>query len=377
MTHAEYTSMPDSKITVYQPDDQGARALAVTRPGALDQNPAAVYIAGLKSPASRRTMIHALNTVAGVLGVQPVYTERQDQRSSDPAKVVQEEITYLFVNWSALRYQHTMAIRAQLTERYTAAGTNKILSALRQVLKRAWRLNQMTGEEYYRARDVENVGGETLLAGRDLSNGEIGALLRVCVDDPSTAGARDGAIIAVMYQTGIRRASVVKLNLADYDRDTGKLKVLGAKRNKDYITWVSDPGAQAALADWLELRGEDAGPLFYPVSQTGEILRTSGEDEDGKPIPWRLTTQAIYNMLAKRGEEAKLTHFSPHDFRRSLAGDLLDAGADIVTVQKILGHSNVNTTARYDRRPEEVKRKAASLVHVPYPGRTQKRLPNA
>ncbi len=163
-----------------------------------------------------------------------------------------------------------------------------------------------------------------------------------------------------MYATGIRRASVIKLDFDDYDASAKTLRVRDAKGRKEYMAHIPQSGAYRALEDWLAIRGEKSGPLFWPITKTG------------RAIPRRMSTQAIYNLLAKRGEEAGVDHFSPHDLRRTLAGDLLDAGADIVTVQKMLAHASVQTTARYDRRPEETKRRAASLIHVPYRGRKKK-----
>ena len=105
------------------------------------------------------------------------------------------------------------------------------------------------------------------------------------------------------------------------------------------------------------VRGAAAGPLFFAVNKGGKIGAA------------RMTTQAIYNLLVKRGAAAGLNHFSPHDMRHTFISDLLDAGADIVTVAAMSGHSNVTTTARYDRRPEAAKAKAAGLLHIPYQAR--------
>lgn len=84
----------------------------------------------------------------------------------------------------------------------------------------------------------------------------------------------------------------------------------------------------------------------------------------------RLTEQGIYHILTRRGQEAQVPHFTPHDLRRTFAGDLLDVGADLPTVQKLMGHSNANTTAHYDRRGERSKRSAVQKVHVPYQRRS-------
>jgi len=74
----------------------------------------------------------------------------------------------------------------------------------------------------------------------------------------------------------------------------------------------------------------------------------------------------VYAILAKRATAAGVGDLSPHDLRRTYVGDLLDRGADIATVQKLAGHADVSTTARYDRRAAPPRRAAADLLHVPY-----------
>ncbi len=302
----------------------------------LDQNPAAVYIASL-APGSRRTMRQALDIIAAML------TNEQADAMSLP--------------WGNLRFQHTTAIRSKLAESHSASTANKMLSALRGVLKAARRLGQISADDYMTAIDFDRVNGEALSRGRALSAGEMGALMVACANDHSPAGARDAAMIAVLYSCGLRRAEIVSLDVVDFDADAGALTVHG-KRNKTRLVPVVN-GALDAARDWLIIRGSEPGALFTRIGKSNKITL------DG------MTSQAVWHILGERARQAGVKDFSPHDMRRSFISDLLDAGADIATVQKLAGHANVTTTARYDRRPEEAKRKAAQLLHVPYTRRQE------
>ena len=110
-----------------------------------DRHPVHVYIARLGS-GSRRTMREAVNIIAAIL------TDGKCDAENLP--------------WSALRYQHTAAIRAALIERYKPSTANKALAALRGVLKESWRLGYMTAEDFHRATDVPTIKAQTLPRGR-------------------------------------------------------------------------------------------------------------------------------------------------------------------------------------------------------------------
>jgi site-specific recombinase XerD len=313
------------------------RALATGSDADQGKRAALAYLGSLTSTQSRRTMASALATIARLL------TGNEEAGVGDVA-------------WQRLTLELVTMIRTKLAEDYAPATANKLLAALRGTLKKAWLLGLMTAENYHRlAEAAKTVRGSTLPAGRDITSGELAGLMDTCANDATASGARDAAIVALLYSCGLRRAELVALDLADHDREARTLTIRG-KGNKERLAHVVN-GAAAALADWLIVRGDEPGPLFYRIRRGGHIQ------------PQRLTTQAVYHILRTRAKQAGVKELSPHDFRRTFVGDLLDAGADIATVQQMAGHANVTTTARYDRRPEEAKRKAAERLRVPYRSR--------
>lgn len=326
-----------------------ATAALVPTPTPAAQNPALIYLATL-APSSRRTMRGALDEIAMLL------TDGRCDHYTLP--------------WTALRFQHVQAIRSILAEKNSSATVNRKLAALRGTLNAAKQMladhlpenNEgamraiLTKEAIDAAiRSLKRVRGAMpdQAAGRALTFGEFLSLLAVCAADSSIAGDRDAAIITLAYVTGLRRAELAGLTLDDIQWQPCTLHVRG-KGNKVRTVPVEDEGALSALADWLHERGHQAGPLFTRILKGGHLQRSG------------LTDQAIYYILQKRGHQAGVNPFSPHDVRRTFAGELLDANTDLVTVQKLMGHSNPQTTASYDRRGEAVKRKAVQKLHAPW-----------
>lgn len=336
---SEQSAVLDSSLQLGLTLDSSGHALALLedpfarlRYDAPDRNPTLVYLARL-AEGSRRTMRQALEVIARILS---------------GGEIAAEDFP-----WALVRYPHSAAVRGRLSETYAPATANKMLAALRGVIETAWRLGYLDADVFRRATDLPPVRGSTVPAGRDLTPGELRALFAVCAADRRAAGARDAAALAFCYGALLRRSEAVAVDLADLNADAGSITVRSGKGRKGRVAYAS-AGSWAAIEAWKRVRGDEPGPLLLPIRKGGRVAFR------------RMTDQALYNIVVKRCEEAGLEPISPHDFRRTCIGDLLDAGADIGTVADLAGHSNIRTTQRYDRRRERRKRSAADLVHVPY-----------
>jgi integrase/recombinase XerD len=74
----------------------------------------------------------------------------------------------------------------------------------------------------------------------------------------------------------------------------------------------------------------------------------------------------VLHILLRRAGQVGVSNLSPHDFRRTYISQLLDTDTDIATARQLAGHASVETTARYDRRGEQARQRAADKIHVPF-----------
>ena len=182
-----------------------------------------------------------------------------------------------------------------------------------------------------------------------LTTDEVGRLLSAPAANKSD-GLRDRAILETMYSAGLRVAELVALDLDDWDRGAGIIRVFG-KGRKERIAPIGSY-ATRALDRWIEVRRPD--PNADSADQKAVFLNRFGR---------RLTTRSIGRMLEKHIQTAGLsTQTSPHTLRHSFATHLLDGGADLRSVQELLGHKSLTTTQIYThvstRRLRETYEKA-------------------
>ncbi len=177
-------------------------------------------------------------------------------------------------------------------------------------------------------------------------------LATVPLDDET--GLRDRAIIELLFSSGLRVSELVNLNRDHINTKRREFMVRG-KGQKDRPVFIGESAA-AHVMNYIAARTDNLPPLFISYSRNVTISN-SGDYR-------RLTSRSIQRILSKYARLAGITkHVSPHTLRHSYATDLLMNGADIRSVQSMLGHSNISTTQVYTHVTDEHLREIYEKFH--------------
>ncbi len=209
--------------------------------------------------------------------------------------------------------------------------------------------------KYLAKRDLKVLSADKIELGKQserqvifLENSELERLLNT-PDNNSFKSLRDQAILELLFSTGLRVSELCDLNRDSINLKSGEFAVRG-KGDKVRLVFLSET-AKAALKDYLDKRKDIDPALFIRNIPANNVSRETSN--------LRLTTRSVERLIkyyaAKAGLSKKVT---PHTLRHSFATDLLMNGADIRSVQELLGHSNITTTQIYthitDRQLREV-----------------------
>ena len=195
--------------------------------------------------------------------------------------------------------------------------------------------------------------------GRALSHGEVIQLMQT-THEGSAIDRRDNAILAVMFETGLRRAELLSLTVGDVVEESGRYRLIirHGKGDKSRSVDVTN-GAAASLGSWLSLRAElmENDWLFPAVLRGGHLTDR------------KLGAEGLIAMIDRRSEQAGLTgRIRPHDARRTVATSLLSAGTNIDIVRNQLGHAQSATTLKYSIGAREERADAIEAhSYIPVP----------
>ncbi len=215
--------------------------------------------------------------------------------------------------------------------RYSRASMSRILAAIRGFSKFLVRTGVLDDDF---ARGIKTPKQLKKLPAI-MTVDEVDALLETEVSTNSVLALRNRAMFEVLYGTGIRVAELVNLDVDDIDFHHCFIRVFGKGRKERIVPCHA--GALAHVQRYLSRRHE----LIKSREETALFVNSQGT---------RLTTRGVQYILKRMVEEAGIPKpISPHTFRHSFATHLLDGGADLRSVQEMLGHANLSATQLYTR----------------------------
>ncbi|MDO8620773.1 MAG: tyrosine-type recombinase/integrase [Candidatus Levybacteria bacterium] len=186
-----------------------------------------------------------------------------------------------------------------------------------------------------------------------LEKEQVDRLVTAC-DTSKEEGIRDRTILELLFSTGLRVSELVKLNRDQINLDRREFGVIG-KGGRARIVFVSDRAAQW-ITNYLKKREDVFKPLF--IRYSGKVI----EDNGGEKM--RLTARSIERIVKKYVRAVRLpVDATVHTLRHSFATDLLTNGADIRSVQEMLGHKNIATTQIYTHITNKQLREVHQAFH--------------
>ena len=219
--------------------------------------------------------------------------------------------------------------------------------------------------KFLRKRDVDSLNPERIelakTSGRDLdliTADELNRLMKAPVKARAVAGGvaaelvalRDTAILELLFSTGLRVSELCNLN-QDLDLSRDEFSVRG-KGDKVRVVFLS-PSAKKAVAEYIKKRGDMSEALFVGY----------GKASKGKDLS-RLTPRSVERIIKQYAVKAGITRkVTPHVVRHSFATDLLQNGADLRSVQELLGHANIATTQVYTHVTDKHLREVHKAFH--------------
>lgn len=306
----------------------------VSVPDKENLSPSSRYLMSLRSKNSRRTMRSILNNIVQIFGVD-------DHQKLDWLTIQPTDVDIIV--------EHLREIK-----NLKPTTVNLYINALRGVFKAAYINNQLSTEAYEKLRSVKFYKGSRLSRNREpIEKNILKAVIDMCDDSP--LGIRDAAIISLMANCGLRRDEVVNLTVSQYNREVGKMNVIG-KGDKERVIPVPQK-VRTRINRWIDtVRTHQEGYLFCRVRRWGKV-----DNSFNRPI----TGQAIYNMLETRSlslpDNMKI---KPHALRRFCGTNLLKNGHDIALVKDVLGHADIKTTQVYIDTTDEEMRNAIDELDI-------------
>lgn len=211
--------------------------------------------------------------------------------------------------------------------------------------------------KYLAKRDIDTLSAEKIELAKSpsreidiLTNEEIERMMESVSQEPSEIlQLRDTAILEMLFSSGVRISELTQLKIKQLNLERGEFTVRG-KGDKLRLVFLS-PDAIACISKYLKKRQDNNPALFVSHSKVGNTVTNQMESigtKDTRLVSPGLTPRSVQRIVKKYAGIAGIMHkVTPHTFRHSFATDLLQNGADIRSVQTLLGHASITTTQIY------------------------------